>query len=103
MEAKMKGILIGLLIFASGPALAAHPCTWQQRNPRDQVGATRTQTPERALEAIRLVRTGEIFSLGHVYDQALLALPFGRVFELEVFPFSFPDEEDNSQAFNEAW
>ena len=101
MEAKIKRILIGLLIFASGPALAADPCTWQQRNPRDQVGATRTQTPEKALEAIRLVRTGEIFGLGHVYDQALLALPFGRVFELEVFPFSFPDEEDNSQAFNE--
>lgn len=97
----MRKMLIGLLLVASGPALAADPCTWDQRNPRDQVGATRTQTPEKVLEAIQLVRTGETFRLGHVYDQALLALPFGRVFELQVFPFSFPDEEDNSQAFNE--
>ena len=45
-------------------------CPWQQDDPYDQVGASRTQTPQKALQAIRLVKTGEVFSLGHVYDEA---------------------------------
>lgn len=75
-------------------------CPWQQDDPTDEIGASRTQTPENVLESIRLVRTGEIFRLGHVYDEVTLGTPpFGRVFDVTVAPFSFPDEEDNSQSF----
>ncbi len=96
--------LITALIFAlAGVTHAADPeCTWQQKDPSDQVGMSRTQTPGKALASIQLVRTGEIHRLAHVLDEVTLGKPpFGRVFDVTMTPFSFPDLEDpNSQHFN---
>ena len=98
----MKRLIASVLAIAWAVSAQAQEarCPWQQDDPTDEVGASRTQTPENVLESIRLVRTGEIFRLGHVYDEVTLGTPpFGRVFDVTVAPFSFPDEEDNSQSF----
>ena len=97
----MKRLLLAMVIAWVGSAEAADKrCPWQQDDPEDQIGATRTQTPENVLESIKLVRTGEIIRLGHVYDEVTLGTPpFGRVFDVTIAPFSFPDEEENSQSF----
>jgi len=100
MLATMKiGIALLLMVVGLGSSHAANrSCTWFQDDRDDQVGASRTQTPQKALQAIRLVRTGETYRLGHVYDVVSLSpLPFGRIFELNVTPFTF---EGDSQAFN---
>jgi len=78
--------LSAALIFAfAGAAHAADPgCTWQQDDPNDQVGASRTQTPAKALSSIQLVRTGEIHRLAHALDEVTLGTPpFGRVFAID--------------------
>jgi hypothetical protein len=64
-----------------------------QDDPMDEVGATRTQTPEKALQAIRLVRSGETFRLGHEYNKTTIGdpPPFGRIFDVTVTPFTFPE------------
>jgi len=100
----MQRLVTAAFVFAfAGAAHAADPgCTWQQDDPNDQVGMSRTQTPAKALSSIQLVRTGEIHRLAHVLDEVTLGTPpFGRVFDVTMVPFSFPDLEDpNSQHFN---
>ena len=98
----MKRLLFAFLIAWVGTAQAAEDgCTWKQDDPNDQIGATRTQTPAKLLDSIKLIRTGEVYRLGHVYDEVTLGIPpFGRVFDTTVAGFSFPDEaEENSQSF----
>lgn len=98
----MKRLFLSLLLVVTGMNVQAEdpPCPWQQDDPTDQVGASKTQTPEKALQAIRLVKTGEVFSLGHIYDEEKIdPPPFDRVFDLEIFPFDFPEEP--SQSFNQ--
>jgi len=98
----MKRLLFAVLIAWVGTAQAAEDgCTWKQDD-NDQIGSSRTQTPEKLFEAVGLINKGEIYRLGHVYDEVTLGTPpFGRVFDTTVFPeFSFPDEaEENSQSF----
>ena len=96
----MRHILFLSLVLAACGVRAGEPaCPWLQDDPTDEVGATRSQTPEKALQAIRLVRSGETFRLGHEYDEVTLGdpPPFGRVFDLTVTPFSF---SELSQSFH---
>ena len=98
----MKRLLIAVLIAWVGTAQAAEDgCTWNRDDPDDQIGATRTQTPAKLLDSIKLIRTGEVYRLGHVYDEVTLGTPpFGRVFDTSIAGFGFPDEaEENSQSF----
>ena len=39
--------------------------------PDDQAGASNWITPEKILEAISLVRTGQVYELGHVYERGM--------------------------------
>jgi kynurenine formamidase len=96
-----KIMVVALVAWATAAQADETPCAWQQSEPGNLIGASQTQTPAKVLEAIKLVRTGEVFRLGHVYDQVTLGEPpFGRVFSITISPFSFPDQPDNSQAFN---
>ena len=96
-----KLLLIGLAaILGLAVQVAEANCPWLQNDPTDQIGASRTQTPQKVLKSIRLVKTGELFRLGHVYDETKIdPPPFGRVFDQAIFPFDFP--EVPSQSFNE--
>jgi hypothetical protein len=53
---------------------------WPSRyGPQDQAGALNEITPAKTLEAIRLVRRGEVFDLAHVLHAGIPAFP-GRTF-----------------------
>ncbi|HYN21629.1 MAG TPA: hypothetical protein VE078_11765, partial [Thermoanaerobaculia bacterium] len=43
--------------------------------PDDEAGASNTQTAERAREAVKLVKTGKVYRLGHVYEADMPAFP----------------------------
>lgn len=96
----MKSLLAALgMVIITVPA-SAQTCSWKQSDPADDIGASRTQTPEKALEATRLVKSGKVYSLAHVYDEASIPRPFDRVFELTVSVFDM-DEAGPSQTFSE--
>ena len=92
------GIVGGLSILTI-PA-SAQTCPWQQPDPSDKVGASQTQTSEKALEGARLVRSGKVFGLAHIYDEARIPRPFDRVFEVSISVFDM-DETGPSQMFSE--
>jgi kynurenine formamidase len=73
-------------------------CPWEQDDPTDEIGASKTQTPEKALQAIKLVKTGQVFGLAHIYDEETIPLPFGREFDVTIVPFD--PEERPSQTFH---
>jgi kynurenine formamidase len=70
--------------FSVGVPLADAACPWQQDDRKDEIGASKTQTPEKALQAIRLVETGQVYGLAQVYDEETIPLPFLREFDVEV-------------------
>ena len=92
-------ILTGLLGLPLG--VQAQPCPWQQANTADEVGASATQTPQKALEGLALVESGKVYGLAHIYDEAILPKPFERKFDVTNVPFD--PEEKPSQAFNEGF
>ncbi|HVL89640.1 MAG TPA: cyclase family protein [Actinomycetota bacterium] len=51
----------------------------------DEAGNTNTQTPEKTLQAVSLIRSGEKFLLGHVYDREMPLFP-GNSWNLEAKP-----------------
>ena len=75
----------GVLAATATWAQADDPaCPWQQADPSDEIGSSRTQTPDKVLEAIRLVRTGQVYGLAHVYDEETIPLHFLRTFDVTV-------------------
>jgi len=73
----MRAALVStVLCLCAGSALAQtreagpwwpHP-TW---GPGDQAGASNWITPEKVLEAVRLVKTGKIYEIGQVYEKGM--------------------------------
>ena len=96
----MRSLLAALGMAIVTFPVSAETCHWQQADTADDIGASRTQTPEKALEATRLVKSGKVYSLAHVYDKATIPRPFDRVFELTVSVFDM-DEAGPSQLFSE--
>jgi kynurenine formamidase len=48
------------------------PTWWPSRwGPEDEAGASNWITPDKVLQAARLIRTGQIFELGRIYEQAM--------------------------------
>jgi kynurenine formamidase len=63
------------------------PRWWPSRyGPDDQRGAANLMTPERALEAARLIRTGQTYQLGRVYEREMPIFP-PRTFRLTIPAF----------------
>jgi hypothetical protein len=60
------------------------PQWWPSRwGPEDEAGASNWITPEKVLEAARLIRTGKIYELGRMYE-AGMPLFGSRIFQLRV-------------------
>src|SRR5215831_13036493 len=82
------GLLFGAILITGGVASAQ---TWQppadgQRCPSkwgaaDERGSGNHMKPETVLKAARLIKTGEVFELGHVLSE-LMPMPNGRRFEI---------------------
>ena len=66
---------IGYLAPAQAQGTDASPIGaqwWPSRwGPEDQAGASNWITPEKILDAIRLVRTGKVYEIGRVYEAAM--------------------------------
>ncbi len=56
------------------------PSEW---GPKDQRGAANRMTPERVLEATKLIRAGKVYSLGRLYEHGM-PLPGKRHFSLTI-------------------
>jgi hypothetical protein len=50
--------------------------------PKDEAGATNWITPEKILEATKLVRTGKVYELGHVYEASMPQLDQSQQFSI---------------------
>lgn len=93
------GTLAGLVTLASGAALAATECVPSQWGPDDEIGSANLVTPERTLEALKLVKQGKSVPLGIVIDSSTPAFP-PRSLSLQVvqpnqqggqrLPFGYP-------------
>jgi len=94
-------ITLALLLFMP-PLIAAQT---RQQGPwwpnaqwgaEDQAGASNWITPEKVLRAIRLVTTGKMYELGHVYERGM-PLYGDRTFSL-VIPAPFPPSRGENKA-----
>jgi kynurenine formamidase len=68
---------LGLLVLGGLVAFAADetpigPKWWPSvYGPDDQRGAANLQTPEKVLQAVRLIKTGQVYQLGHLYENGM--------------------------------
>jgi kynurenine formamidase len=62
----------------------------------DQRGAANLMTPEKVLEASQLIRTGQVYSLGRVYERDMPTFPF-RTFRLTIPAFRAEPKGENMQ------
>jgi kynurenine formamidase len=100
--------LLGVVLFASGSALAQAP-TWSpppenQRCPskwgaEDERGSANHMKPQSVLNAVKLIKTGEVIELAHVLSQSM---PFfgTRRFDVHI-KRTFMNEPTNRRGSNE--
>src|SRR5262245_64588220 len=72
------GLVVGMLLGASATAAFAQATTpigpqwWPSRwGPGDEAGASNLMTPEKVLEAVKLITTGKVYRLGRVYEPGM--------------------------------
>ena len=70
------GLIVLLLSLGASLALAqtrSEGPWWPHSlwGPDDQAGGSNWITPAKVLEAIRLIKTGEVYELGHVYERGM--------------------------------
>jgi kynurenine formamidase len=82
--------VFGLLLVVCGLAARAFdetpigPKWWPSRyGPDDQRGAANLQTPEKVLQAVKLIKTGRVYQLGHLYENGM-PVPGNRHFSLTI-------------------
>jgi len=97
-------VLVAMLAPAAAIAQTRESGPWWP-NPEwgaeDEAGASNRITPEKILQAIGLVRTGEVYDLGHPYEPEMPFFP-GRSYAIESasrFPARGPDREVNNEEF----
>ena len=75
------------------------PSEW---GPEDQRGAANRLTPDKVLEANKLIKQGKVFSLGRVYEHGM-PLPGKRHFSLTIpgSPTYGPSGKNQTVAFDE--
>jgi kynurenine formamidase len=80
-------LIAGLAAFALGQAPQETPIgpKWwpSEYGPDDQRGAANRMTPDKVLEATKLIKTGQVYQLGHVYEQGM-PLAGNRSFKLTI-------------------
>ena len=71
---RFETLFAGTLLLAAGAAMAqeCQPSKW---GADDEIGAANLVTPERVLEALKLVKKGETHPLGIVIDPNIPAFP----------------------------
>lgn len=75
----------------------------KQWGAEDQSGASNWITPEKVLKAISLVRTGQIYDLGHIYDRDM-PMVGTRSYNLFIPSFpTYPATGKDSMVFNDEY
>src|SRR4051812_29518471 len=88
--------LMGMAQSEGQPETPIGPRWWPSEwGAQDQRGAANRMTPQKVLEATRLIRTGKIYQLGHVYEHGM-PLAGKRHFSLTIpgSPTGGPDGEN---------
>src|SRR5262249_39122187 len=88
--------LLGMAQSGEQPETPIGPRWWPSPwGAQDQRGAANRMTPQKVLEATRLIRTGKIYQLGHVYEHGM-PLAGKRHFSLTIpgSPTGGPDGEN---------
>lgn len=101
LRSSVAGIVLAACLAAAAPPAAATrtvcdsappdafspaPSKWNvPGEPRDEAGSTNTQTDQKLLEAVRLIRTGRKYILGHRYENSMPLFP-GNAWSLELKP-----------------
>jgi kynurenine formamidase len=74
----VMGLLVGMLLVVTAGAAAAQGATpigpqwWPSRwGAGDEAGASNLMTPEKVLEAIKLITTGKVYRLGRPYEPGM--------------------------------
>lgn len=103
----MKSIRTLLLLLAGLAASAAGAQAYDPLpgpspyGPDDEAGASNTQTAERAREAVKLVKTGKVYRLGHVYEEGMPAFPGNEGWHMTLKPVQVVGQQRvNSEAFH---
>ena len=72
------GLVVGMLLVATAAAAAAQATTpigppwWPSRwGAGDEAGASNLMTPDKVLEAVKLITTGKVYRLGRVYEPGM--------------------------------
>src|SRR3989442_14155067 len=72
------GLVVGMLLGATATAASAQATTpigpqwWPSRwGPGDEAGASNLMTPEKVLEAVKLITTGKVYRLGRPYEPGM--------------------------------
>jgi len=65
----------------------------------DQAGASNWITPDKIIESIKLVKTGKVYELGHIYE-ASMPLIEGRSYTMKLVRTSGPAVGTNNAIFN---
>lgn len=87
---------------SAGPGAAADetpigPKWWPSKwGADDQRGAANLMTPAKVLEATQLIKTGQVYSLGRVYERDMPTFPF-RTFRLTIPAFRGKANGENMQ------
>jgi kynurenine formamidase len=69
--------------------------------PGDEAGASNTQTAARVREAVKLVKSGKVYRLGHVYEPAMPAFPGNDGWSMEGKPVqAIAQQRVNTETFH---
>ena len=89
------------LAIAADQKLPAPPKPGQSKwGKDDQRGAANLLTPQKVLEAIQLIKTGEVYQLGRVYEEGMPIRPH-RHFSVVMHPPGKPDGKNLTQGLEE--
>ena len=69
------GLVTGLITLGATTAMAATECVPSQWGPDDEIGSANLVTPERTMEAAKLIKQGKSMPLGIVIDSSTPAFP----------------------------
>jgi len=77
----VAGCLIGGVASAYDPYPGPSP--W---GPGDEAGASNTQTPAKVLEAKKLIKSGKVYSLGHIFEKTMPMFPGNHGLSIDIKP-----------------
>ena len=98
MQGRMAALTLSLMMACAAHVQAQDAQSWckSKWGPEDEKGAANHLTPQLALEAAKLVKTGKVYQLGVETNSKTPAYP-PRTFSITIIP-TWPDGRQHSRA-----